>query len=59
MALSFTHAWMVVGAVGMTLLFLCISIPLMERRTLARRPHYAEHIERTSMFVPLPPKSSS
>ena len=50
-------AWVyVTGPVLMTVLFVFISIPMMEKRTLAKRPHYREHIERTSMFVPLPPR---
>ncbi len=48
--------WAIGGAVAMTALFLFISIPMMERRTLKKRPAYAEHKRRTSMFVPLPPR---
>lgn len=57
MAVSSEHAWMVVGALAMTGLFVFISIPMMERRTLAKRPHYAEHMAKTSMLVPWPPRA--
>ncbi len=36
-------------------LFLVISIPLMETRQLKRRPAYAEYMQRTSALVPVPP----
>jgi steroid 5-alpha reductase family enzyme len=36
------YAWTVVGAVVMTALFQFISIPMMEKRHIARRPAYAE-----------------
>ena len=44
------------GAAANTLLFLFISIPLMEKRLLQRRPDYAEYRRRTSMLLLLPPK---
>lgn len=48
--------WTVVGPLAMTGLFVFISIPMMEKRMLAKRPHYAEHQRRVSSLVPLPPK---
>jgi steroid 5-alpha reductase family enzyme len=48
--------WSAVGLVAMVGLFVGASIPLAEKRSLARRPGYAEHQRRTSMLVPLPPK---
>jgi len=38
----------------MTLLFLFISIPMMENKILRTRPEYADYQERVSMIVPLP-----
>lgn len=38
----------------MTLLFLCISIPMMEKKILLKRPEYAEYQKETSMLFPLP-----
>lgn len=49
--------WAITGPGLMTALFVFISIPMMEKRTLAKRPHYADHIAKTSMFVPLPPRT--
>jgi steroid 5-alpha reductase family enzyme len=48
--------WSVAGPVLMTLLFLCISIPMMEKRLLASRPDYPEYRRFTSALLPLPPR---
>lgn len=48
--------WTVIGVVAMVGLFLGASIPLAEARSLARRPHYAEHQKKVSMLVPWFPK---
>jgi steroid 5-alpha reductase family enzyme len=44
--------WTIVGPVAVTVLFVGISIPLMERHMLARRPGYAEHCRRVSKLWP-------
>lgn len=44
--------WMVSGALGMTLLFNLVSVPLIERRMLARRGDYADVQARISRIVP-------
>ncbi len=49
--------WMILGAVVNTLLFLVVSIPLMERRQLARKPAYAGYRRTTSMLLILPKRS--
>lgn len=49
-------AWTSVGLVAMVVLFVGASIPMAEKRSLARRPQYAEHQRRVSMLIPLPPK---
>ena len=46
--------WSVAGAVAITAMFVGISIPMMERRQLARRPEFARTMRTTSMLVPLP-----
>jgi steroid 5-alpha reductase family enzyme len=46
--------WTVVGPVAMTAMFLGVSIPMMEKRSLAKRPDYAAHVAATSALVPLP-----
>ncbi len=44
--------WHAAGALAITAMFVLVSIPLMERRSLARRPDYAIHQQRVSMLVP-------
>jgi steroid 5-alpha reductase family enzyme len=48
--------WTGCGAAAMVVLFLGASIPMAERRSLARRPHYAEHQRRVSKLLPWPPR---
>jgi steroid 5-alpha reductase family enzyme len=44
--------WTVVGPLGITALFLGISVPMMDKRMLARHPNYAAHMSRRSAFLP-------
>ena len=44
------------GAVAVTVLFNVVSIPLMEKRQLSRRPDYAEYKKTTSRLLILPHK---
>ncbi|MEL7367596.1 MAG: DUF1295 domain-containing protein [Myxococcota bacterium] len=48
--------WMASGVAAMVFLFVVISIPMMERRQLAKKPAYADYQRRTSMLIPLPPR---
>ena len=48
--------WLMAGAALMLALFLGASIPMMEERSLARRPDYQHVICRVSKFVPRPPR---
>ncbi len=48
--------WTLAGPVGITLLFVFISIPMIDKRHLARRPEYAEHVRTTSALMLLPPR---
>ncbi|MCX6401812.1 MAG: DUF1295 domain-containing protein [Propionibacteriales bacterium] len=48
--------WLLAGAVGMTVMFQGASIPMMEKRSLERRPHYQDVIDRVPRLVPRPPK---
>lgn len=41
-----------IGAIANTLLFLCVSIPLMEERQLKNKPEYAEYKKKTGMLLP-------
>lgn len=48
--------WTGVGALGMTGLFLFISIPMIDARMLARRPAYGERMRRVSALIPRFPR---
>jgi steroid 5-alpha reductase family enzyme len=48
--------WVCLGALGMLGMFLGGSIPMMETRSLERRPDYQDVIDRVSRFVPRPPR---
>ena len=51
--------WTGFGAIAMILLFVFISIPMMERRMRASRgDEYNEYVNRVSMLIPLPPRRS-
>ncbi len=51
--------WEVVGFVAMLLMFLFASIPMMETRSLERRPEYQRVMDSVSMLIPLPPRKLS
>jgi steroid 5-alpha reductase family enzyme len=44
--------WTVAGPIAMVLLFAFVSVPMMDRRSLARRPAYAEHMRRVPALLP-------
>lgn len=44
--------WAFAGALGNTLLFIFISIPLMEKRQLKRRSEYKEYMKNTGALLP-------
>jgi steroid 5-alpha reductase family enzyme len=46
--------WTVLGPLAMVVLFVFVSVPLMDRRSLSRRPAYAEHMRRVPALLPLP-----
>jgi steroid 5-alpha reductase family enzyme len=48
--------WTIAGPVVITLLFLFISIPMMDKRSLGRRPGYEEHMKKVSALIPWFPK---
>lgn len=50
--------WMFVGALAMLGLFLGASIPMMEQRSLERRPSYQDVIDRVPRLVPRPPRAA-
>jgi steroid 5-alpha reductase family enzyme len=46
--------WTVLGPIAMLLLFSLVSIPMMDRRSLERRPAYADHMRRVPALMPFP-----
>jgi len=48
--------WLGAGALAMLALFLGASIPMMEKRSLERRPQYQDVIDRVPRLVPRPPR---
>jgi steroid 5-alpha reductase family enzyme len=51
-----SYWWMVVGPLVITALFLFVSIPMMDKRNLERRPGYAERMKKVSAIIPWFPK---
>jgi steroid 5-alpha reductase family enzyme len=51
-----TAWWALIGLVGMTAMFLGASIPMMEKRSLERRPDYRRVIDTVPMLIPRPPR---
>ncbi len=50
--------WTVLGPVSVTVLFLGISVPMMDRRMLTRHPGYAANVASRSAFLPWPPRQT-
>jgi short-subunit dehydrogenase/steroid 5-alpha reductase family enzyme len=44
--------WSVVGPLSITLLFVLVSVPWMDRRMLSRHPAWAEHMKKTPALLP-------
>jgi steroid 5-alpha reductase family enzyme len=51
--------WIFVGTLLMIAMFLCASVPMMEKRSLERRPAYQDVIDRVPRLVPRPPRKST
>ncbi len=51
--------WLFAGALAMLAMFLGASIPMMEKRSLQRRPGYQDVVDRVSRFVPAPPRRAA
>lgn len=49
-----SYAWTGLGALAITAMFRFVSLPMMEERSLERRPGYAAHQQRTSLVIPWP-----
>jgi steroid 5-alpha reductase family enzyme len=48
--------WTVAGPLVITAMFLFVSIPMMEKRNMERRPEYGERRKRVSILIPWFPK---
>jgi steroid 5-alpha reductase family enzyme len=46
--------WTGVGALWITVMFATISIPMIDKRSVTRRPQYAEHMKRLGALIPNP-----
>ena len=53
---DFSYWWMIVGPVSMTILFVFLSIPMMEKRLKKKYPEYEEYTKRVSSLIPWFPK---
>lgn len=51
--------WLFAGALAMLAMLLGASIPMMEQRSLDRRPEYQAVVDRVSRFVPRPPRRAA
>lgn len=49
--------WQISGFICMLLMFVFASVPMMEQRSLQRRPDYQQVIDSISMLVPWPPRN--
>lgn len=49
---SYSGIWTVIGFVSMSILFKFISIPMMDRRNLEKRPGYKEYMETVPPLLP-------
>ncbi len=47
-----SYWWTVIGPLFITLMFLFISIPMIDKRSLERRPRYADHMDKVSPCIP-------
>jgi len=48
-----SYWWTIVGPLSMTAMFHLASIPMLDRRSLERRPGYEEHMRRVNAVIPL------
>jgi len=56
LAADLSYWWVIVGPLAMTVLFVFVSIPMMDKRSLERRTGYEEHMRRVSALIPWFPR---
>jgi len=49
--------WTVVGPLAITLMFVFVSLPMIETRMAARREGWAEYVKRVPLVIPRPPRA--
>ena len=54
---GFAPLWLIVCPLAMLLLFVFVSCPMMDERSLKNRPNYKEYMDNTSQLMLLPPKN--
>ena len=54
---GFAPLWLIVCPLAMLLLFVLVSCPMMDERSLKNRPNYKEYMDNTSQLILLPPKN--
>ena len=59
LGVSITNWWMVVGPLSITLLFVFISIPMIEKRQKKFKPEYLDYIKTVPKLIPWIKKSSN
>ncbi len=50
---GYDSKWMIIGPLTVTLMFVFISIPMLEKREMGRRPEYAEYKKEVPMLLPI------
>ena len=51
-SISGNHWWMIIGPIAMTILFVFLSIPMMEKRLTEKYPQYFEYKKKVSILIP-------
>jgi steroid 5-alpha reductase family enzyme len=51
--ISYSTFWTIIGAISMVVLFKFISIPMMEKRNITRKPGYQNYIDQVPALFPL------
>jgi len=58
-AADLSFFWTIIGPTSITILFVIVSIPLMERRNLKMKPEYADYKRQVSRLIPWFPKKKT
>lgn len=59
LASDVSYYWVIIGPISITILFNILSIPIMERRNLKRKPDYAIYQKYVSKLIPWFPKKKT